>query len=216
MEDTVVARCAGVCAVIGGAAWTAAGVIHASQPRGCVGDECSAWQMREATTGTSLLVALAGVMLVASLAGLVLLVRRHGRLGRMGVVGATFCGVGVVVLGLAAALQQFVFGVDFRWMPAFVLPGVAALVVGLALVAATVLRSRILPSWVGAGLLIGAVLLVGANEQTAAILLAVPFGLALLAAGATLLLRQPEAVAATPTALAAEGVTYQPTDRHTP
>ena len=193
MEGTGVARFAGACAVIGGSAWTAASIIHASQPRGCVGDECGAVQMRNATSGTSLLVALAGVMMIASGAGLLLLIRRRGHLGRTGVVGAAACGFGVAVLAVALALQELVYGSDFRWMPAFVVPGVTALAVGLALVGWTVVRSRVVPSWVGVSLLIGAVLLVGANEQTAAVLLAVPFGIAWLATGAALMLRRREA-----------------------
>ena len=196
MESTGVARFAGPCAAVGGSAWTLASIIHASQPRGCVGDECVAMQMRNATSGTSLLVALAGVMMVASGAGLLVLIRRHGSLGWTGVVGATACGFGVAVLGLGIALQRLVYGPDFHWMPLFVAPGVTALVVGLALVGWTVLRSRVVPSWVGVGLLVGAVLLLGVNEQTGAVLLAVPFGMAWLAAGAALLLRRGEATPA--------------------
>jgi hypothetical protein len=146
--------------------------------------------MRSATTGTSLLVALAGLMMFASGAGLLLLIRRHSRLGWTGVVGATACGVGVVTLAVAAGLQELLYDGDFPWMPAFVGPGVIALVAGLALVGWTVLRSRVVPPSVALSLLIGAVLLVGANEQTAAVLLAVPFGLAWLATGAALMLRR--------------------------
>lgn len=155
-----------------------------------MGHECVALPMRSATTGTSLLVALAAVMMFASGAGLLLLIRRHGRLGWTGVVGATACGVGVVTLALAAALQEVLYDGDFPWMPTFVGPGVIALAAGLALVGWTVLRSRVVPPSVGVSLLIGAVLLVGANEQTAAVLLAVPFGVAWLATGAALMLRR--------------------------
>ena len=69
---------------------------------------------------------------------------------------------------------------------------------GLALVAWTVLRSRVVPTWAGVGLLVGAVLLLGTNEQTAAVLLAVPFGVAWLATGAALMLRRHEGAPATP------------------
>jgi hypothetical protein len=146
--------------------------------------------MRSATTGTSLLVALAAVMMFASGAGLLLLIRRHSRLGWTGVVGATACGAGVVTLASAAALQELLYDGDFPWMPAFVGPGVIALAAGLTLVSWTVLRSGVVPPWVGVSLLVGAVLLVGANEQTAAVLLAVPFGMAWLALGAALMLRR--------------------------
>ncbi len=192
MKSTGVARFAGACAAVGGAAWTAASIIHASQPRGCVGDECAAWQMREATTVTSLLIALSAVMLVASGVGLVVLTRRQGRLGRTGVIGASAAGLGITVLVLAVALQGLFFGQDFRWMPAFVVPGVTSLAAGLALLGWTVLRSRVLPAWLALWLIVGAVLLVGANEQTAAVLLALPFGVAWLATGAALLVHRSE------------------------
>ena len=187
MDDTGMAQVAGACAAIGGSAWTAAAVIHASQPRGCVGDQCVALAMRDATPATSLLLAVAAVMMVASGAGLLQLVRRRGRLGWTGVVGATACGVGIGLLALATALQELLYGGDFAWMPVFVGPGVIALAVGLALVGWTIRRSRVVPSWAGVCMLIGAVLLLGSNEQTSAVLLAVPFGLAWLATGAALL-----------------------------
>ena len=187
MDETGTAHVAGACAAIGGSAWTAATVIHASQPRGCVGDECVGLAMRDATPATSLLVAVAAVMMVASGAGLLQLVRRRGRLGWTGAVGATACAVGIVLLALATALQEIFYDGDFAWMPVFVGPGVIALAVGLALVGWTIRRSRVVPSWAGVCMLVGALLLLGANEQTAAVLLAAPFGLAWLATGAALL-----------------------------
>ena len=197
MDDKRLTRMAGACAAIGGAAWTAATIIHASQPRGCVGDECDHLPMRDATTATSVLLALAAVMLVACGAGLLVLVRRHGRLGRTGVAGAGACGLGLALLAAATGIQALFYDGDFPLMPAFVIPGVAALVVGLLLVAWTVLRARVVPAWAGTALLVGAALMVGANEQTAAVLLAVPFGLAWFATGVMLLLPSPEREAST-------------------
>ena len=196
MKDGGIALVAGACAAVGGSAWTSASIIHASQPRGCVGAECTSLPMRNATTATSLLLALAAAMMVASGAGLLLLIRRRGRLGRTGVVGATACGFGVAVLAVATGLQGFIYHGDFALMPVFVGPGVIALAVGVALVGWTVLRSRVLPSWAGVSLLVGGALLLGANEQTDAVLLAVPFGVAWLAIGVVLMLRRTEATPA--------------------
>ncbi|GAA2153729.1 hypothetical protein GCM10009844_38580 [Nocardioides koreensis] len=198
MDDTRLAQVGGACAVVGGCAWTAASIMHASQPRGCVGSECDYLPMRSASTGTAVLVALAAAMMIACGTTLMLLVRRRNELGRTGVLGAAACGFGIGALALAAGVQALAYDGDFPWMPAFVGPGVAALVVGLALVAWTVLRSRVVPTWAGIGLLIGAVLLLGTNEQTTAVLLAVPFGVAWLATGAALLLRRPEGAPAAP------------------
>src|SRR6476620_6038465 len=130
MDDTRLTRMAGICAVIGGAAWTAASIIHASQPRGCVGDECDHLPMRNTTTATDVLLGLAAVMMVASGAGLLVLVRRHGRMGRAGVAGALACALGLALLAVASAIQALFYDGDFPLMPGFVLPGVAALVVG--------------------------------------------------------------------------------------
>jgi hypothetical protein len=54
----------------------------------------------------------------------------------------------------------------------------------------TVLRSGILPTWLGVALLVSALLLPAANEQTSAVLLAIPFGLAWATTGLILLLGQ--------------------------
>jgi hypothetical protein len=63
-------------------------------------------------------------------------------------------------------------------MPAFVIPGIVLLAVGVVMIAVVILRSRVLPRWAGIPLLIGAAFLLLANEQTAAVLLVVPLGIA--------------------------------------
>lgn len=179
----------GILAVLGGAAWVAAAGIHASQPVGCVGDACSVTSMREATTSTTVLIAVAAVLMLASGAGLLAVVRRAGRLGWTGTAGAALCASGVATLTVAVALQELVAGGDWTWMPWFVGPGVLLLAAGAILVGWTVLRSPAVPRWVGAGLIVGASLLVLSNEQTAAVLLVVPFGVAWVTLGVVLALR---------------------------
>lgn len=187
MQDRRLAVVTGACAILGGAAWATACVIHASQPSGCVGDtDCSRVAMREATYAASLLLAAAGALLVGSGGGVLWLIRRQGRLGRGAVLGAASAAVGVLLLVVAVTVQALFFDGDFALMPAFVVPGIALLAVGLALVGWSVLRSGVLPRWAGMSLALGAVLLLGANEQTDAVLLAVPFGLAWLATGLAL------------------------------
>lgn len=172
------------CAVLGGTAWVTACVLHASQPSGCVGNtDCALVPMREATSVTSLLVAATGVLLVVSGAGLLRLIRRRDRLDRTAVLGAAIAALGVGLLAVAVTVQAVLYDDDFSSMPFLVVPGVALLSAGVALVAWTVIRSGLLPRWAGAALVAGAVLLPAANEQTGAVLLAVPFGLAWIAAG---------------------------------
>ena len=121
----------------------------------------------------------AGLMLVASGTGLLGMIRRQGRLSRAAVVGATLALVGLCLLTVAVTVQAVFFpDGDFDLMPFLVGPGVLLLAAGLAAVGWTVLRSGVLPRWAGASLLVGAVLILAANEQTDAVLLAVPFGIA--------------------------------------
>lgn len=181
------ARATAVLAMLGGAAWTAAAVTHAAQPVGCVGDGCLSSSMREATTVTTVLVALAAGLMLTSGVGLLAVVRRTGPLGRAGTAGAVLCGLGALTLAVAVALQELVADGDFAWMPWFVGPGVVAIAVGGGLVGWTVLRSPAVPRWAGAALILGAGLMLLSNEQTATVLLAVPFGLAWAATGAALL-----------------------------
>jgi hypothetical protein len=83
--------------------------------------------------------------------------------------------------------------VDDEWdgMPGLVVPGVVLLTVGLALTSIVVVRARVLPTALLAVLLVTVAALPFANEQTSRILLAVPFGLTWLCAGALLLVRSP-------------------------
>jgi hypothetical protein len=185
-----VAVVSGTCAVVGGLAWAVACVVHASQPQGCVGSECAGTSMRESTATTAALVAVAGLMMVVSGVGLLLLVRRRGPLPRTARIGAGTAALGLALLASALTIQALFFDGDFPWMPGFVAPGVLALAVGLVLVGWAVMRSGVVPRWAGVSLVVGAALLVAANEQTSSILLAVPFGLAWVATGAVLLVQR--------------------------
>lgn len=183
------ARATAVLAMLGGVAWVAAAVTHATQPAGCVGDGCLTSSMRESTTATTALIVLAALLMLASGVGLLGEVRSTGPLGRVGTIGAALCGLGTLSLATGVALQQLAADGDFDRMPWFVGPGVALIALGAGLVGWTVLRSSVVPRWAGAALIVGAALLILANEQTAAVLLAVPFGLAWSTTGAALLLR---------------------------
>ena len=179
----------GILAVLAGAAWVSAALVHASQPAGCVGDACAGAPMRESTTATAVLVGLAALFMLVSGFGLLLVVRRAGRLGWTGATGAALCAAGAATLALAVTLQELVADGDFEWMPWFVGPGVLLLAVGAVLVGWTVVRSPAVPHWVGASLIVGAALFALSHEQTAAVLLTVPFGVAWAAMGVVLVLR---------------------------
>jgi len=177
----------GVSAVVGGLSWTSAALVHNSLPQGCVGDACTlGGPMRGASAlGVGLLV-LAGAFLAISLAGLLLLARREAGVGRAGVSGGVACLVGLILLGTAGVTSSFI---DSNWehMPLLVAPGVLFLSIGLALVAWSVWRARVLPGSFAATVLVTLLLLPVANEQTSLVLLAIPFGLAWTLVGAWML-----------------------------
>ncbi len=124
-------------------------------------------------------------------AALVVLVRRAGRFGTLGKAGTVLALLGVSILVVSGLVQAMVFEGDFLLMPYFVVPGIAALIIGFVLLAVTLLRSSVLPRWAAVSLLVGAVTMMGANEQTRAAWLAIPFGLAWIAVGYALWVEQP-------------------------
>lgn len=132
-------------------------------------------------------------MLVVSGLGMLMLTRRVGALGRLGILGMLTGGLGCVLLAAAVIISGFINS-EWNGMPGLVVPGVLLLAVGAFLLVWVVYRVRLLPNWV-ALLLLGTALLVPfANEQTSRILLAVPFGVAWLVAGVTLFV-QPTPIA---------------------
>jgi hypothetical protein len=181
MFDARLARAAGTVAVVGGAAWVVAILLHSLQPRGCIGDECLDRPMREATTATSWLMMLAAVALVAFLLALLALLGRSHNLGWTGIAGLVCCVLGLGGLALATLPQ-----VRDQWRP---LPMMVAIAVGLALLAWTVLRSGLIPTWAAIAMLIGFLLLGGVSEQTSRVLLALPFGMAWVVIGIALIQR---------------------------
>jgi len=177
----------GACSAVGGLAWTAACVVHNSQPTGCIGDGCLGHAMRDSSPADAALLVVAGALLAASCLGLLVLAREAGALGRAGTSAGVAGGLGLALLAASGAVST----VDGNWsgMPALVVPGVVLLAAGLVLVAWVVLRARVLPPGLSALLLASALLLPFANEQTARVLLAIPFGLVWLATGAVLVSR---------------------------
>ena len=185
----VLDRGAAICAVSGGLLWSAFCVYTATLPRGCVGEECSIRSMRDSDTLSDLLFLAGAVLLIIAGIGLVVRLRRRGRLGRVGLVGLGAVVAGVGSLAVGGLLAALVYGPDFEAMPAFVIPGVILVVVGVVLLAVAVLRSGILPRWAGVSLMVAAALLLLANDQTAAVLFGLPFGIAWILVGVAQLRR---------------------------
>lgn len=176
-------RWSGAAAISGGALLVAGTVIHALEPRGCVGAECASRPMRESGALEGVLVLVGALLVLAGVTGLVLLSRDTGRFGRAGRTGVQVGVAGLVVLLMAGLAQGLVFGVDFALMPYLVWPAMLAVVVGFALLGIEVMRARVLPGWAGALLILGSLGLTAANEQTSLVLLAIPFAVAWMAVG---------------------------------
>lgn len=176
-----VIRWSGLAALLGGVLIVAYAVIVASMPRGCIGDECAFWQMRDTGSADALL--LFGLLFVAAGAvGLMLRLREIGRFGWLGRSGGIVGAVGFVLLVLAGVTGAITDGMS-PLMPVFVVPGLLAVIAGLLLLGVAVLRTRVLPLWVDLLLIVSLLAMVGFNDQNWRALMAVPFGVAWVVVG---------------------------------
>ena len=182
MSSSLIRWC-GLAAMVGGALWVIGTLIHASKPRGCIAQECAFRPMRETGVLDGILMLVSLLLFVAGAAGLVILARRAGRFGRLGNTGAAIGAVGDALLVVASLVQALFFSGDFPFMPDFVVPGVLALVAGVLVLGVAILRAGVLPRWAAVLIIVGALSMLGANEQTARVLLTIPFGLAWIAVG---------------------------------
>lgn len=176
-------RWSGVAAIVGGLLCSLAAVLHSFEPSGCIGLECDTRPMRSATALVSALGAAATLFILIGMAGLIVMARRSGRHRKLANAGLITAAAGFAILALGVLVQAVFFSGDFPWMPFFVIPGVIGVIAGFLLIGIFILRSGLLPRWLGIFLAVSSVLLLAANEQTAAVLLAVPFGLAVATVG---------------------------------
>lgn len=177
----------GTCSVLGGAAWTVACFAQNTLPQGCIGDGCDTRPMRGSSVTATAVGTVGFVCLAVAAVGLLLLSREGATLGGAARAGLVTGAAGMGLLVVAQVVSWLAN--DWEGMPGLVVPGVVLLVAGFAILAWTVLRSGVLPRWLAVLLLATAVLMLGANEQTTRILLAVPFGLTWVLVGAVLLRR---------------------------
>ncbi len=183
MTSSSFVRWSGLAAMLGGLLWVIATIIHAAKPRGCIAEECAFRPMRESGALDGILTLLSVLLLAVGAVGLVILVRSAGRFRKAGKAGVFIGVVGAALLVIASLIQAIFFGGDFLLMPYFVIPGLLALVVGFLLLGIAILRAGVLPRWVAVLIIVGALAMLGANEQTARVLLMIPFGLAWVAVG---------------------------------
>ncbi|MDP9313914.1 MAG: hypothetical protein M3R24_24055 [Chloroflexota bacterium] len=182
MAASPLGRWGGHAAAVGGLLWIAHAVMVARMPVGCIAEECLTRPMRDTTAAAPLFIA-AVLFIALGLAALVGRSRSAGRFGGLGCLALGASAAGIVGLLLALLVQTVFFRGDFPLMPNFVIPAGLALVVGFLLLGIAILRSGVLPKWTAALLVIGALAMLGANDQNTRFLLVIPFGLAWIAVG---------------------------------
>ncbi len=183
MSSSDLVRWSGLAAMLGGVLWIIGAVIHASKPRGCIAEECAFRPMRETSALDGIPLLLSLLLFAGGVAGLMIRARSAGRFGKMGNTGVILCAIGAALLVIASLVQAIFFGGDFPLMPFFVIPSALALVVGLLLLGIAILRAGVLPRWVAVLFIVGSLAMLGVNEQTAQVLLAIPLGVAWVVVG---------------------------------
>jgi drug/metabolite transporter (DMT)-like permease len=176
-------RWCGLAAMLGGVLWVIGTLIHASKPRGCIAEECALRPMRESGVLDGTLMLLSLLLFAAGAVGLVILARHLERFGKLGNAGVVIGALGAALLVISGLIQALFFGGDFPLMPYFVIPGVLALILGFVLLGIAILAAGVLPKWAALLLIVGALAMLGFNEQTALALMAIPLGVAWAAVG---------------------------------
>ncbi len=169
-----IAHWSGTAAMLGGVLWVASAVLTALKPRGCIAEECAFRSMRQGGVLDGALFLAAVLLPAVGCVGLVGRARRRGGFGRLGRVGLYAVVAGVALGFMGVSLNAWAPGL----VPFFVIPALFAVVVGFLLLGLAVVRSRALPPWVGVSLVVGALSMLGANDQNWRVLLVVPFGIA--------------------------------------
>lgn len=174
----------GLAAMLGGTLLIGTVIAVANLPTGCITAECeiAGRSMRQWDNIAPFFIA-ALFLVVVGLAGLVIRAQRANRLGLLGRTGLVTAIVGVALLVLGGGIQEIFFGGDFPFMPLFVIPGILGLVIGFLLAGVAVLRANVLPRWAAWLLIVGALALLGLNDQNARVLMTIPFGAAWVAVG---------------------------------
>ena len=176
-------RWAGAAAMLGGVLCVLAAFLHNLEPIGCIGLECETRSMRSSTGIVPLAAAAASLLILVGVAGMTLLARRSGQYLKLANAGLITAAAGFILLFTGALIQMAFFAGDFPGMPYVVIPGLLAVIAGFLMIGVFILRSGVLPRWLGIFFVVSTVALLAANEQTPAVLLAIPFGLAMAAAG---------------------------------
>lgn len=174
-------RVIAVLATFGGLCLAAYATLMALKPQSCDGDACIGGSYREAGLLETALFLAAVVLISATAVGLSWMHRfAAGRGSKL---------VRIAALVAAASLLIGVGLASIIFWPGFALVVVAIL--AFAVTGAGLLKSRILPAWFGALLMLTSLLLFGFNTENERVLWAIPFGATWMILGGLLWFRAP-------------------------
>lgn len=175
-----IVRGTAISAALGGLFLSVYATMMALKPRGCIAEECVGQSYREVGT-MELILFLAALGLIAVAALGVFRMHRFG--GR----GSRVVRIGMLI-GAISLVAGAIFGasspITGLWWLGFLALAVAFL--SFAVSGAGLMRSRVLPSWSGAMLLVTSVLLFAMNDQNERVLFVLPFGAAWMVLGGLL------------------------------
>lgn len=189
MRDATLTRYTGAFAAVGGGTWALAGLFWSALDQ-CREPLCpSGINTRTTESLTQLLLVLSMMMLAAAGVGVILVVGRQGALGLPGAipgaVGAGTCALGFIFMLRALGSSRGAGDPDFEQAGV----GLLAILAGITLVGCVLLGVSGLPRLVGAFLVIGALSLAAAtNDSMPLALLVATSGMCWCGAGALLLL----------------------------
>ena len=183
----ITVRGTAVCAAIGGLLLVAYAILMNQKPRGCIGAECVGQSYREAGPLEAAVILSALGLLSAALIGLYRMHRFEGKGARVVRIAALTAVAALLIGILGAGIMGFFFRSDSSLLYFFVtLPAVVLVMLAYAVLGAGLMRSRVMPIWSGATLLLTSLLLFVFNDQNERVFLIIPFGVSWMVLGGLL------------------------------
>lgn len=176
-----------ICAGIGGLLLVPYAILMNLKLRGCIADECVGQSYREAGPLEAAVILAALGLLGAALIGLYRMHRFEGQGARVVRISALTAVASLLIGILGAGIMGIFFRSDSSLLYFFVtLPAILLAMLAFAVLGAGLMRSRVMPIWSGATLLLTSLLLFAFNDQNERVLLIIPFGVSWMVLGGLL------------------------------
>lgn len=174
-----------ICAGLGGPLLVAYALLMNLKPRGCIAEECVGQSYRQGGPLESTLVLAALGLMIATAFGLYQMHRFEGRGARMVRIASLVAAASLLVGVLGLVINNVFFNSGLVYF-LFAFPGTLLARLAFAVTGAGLMRSRVLPPWSGAMLILTSLLLLVHNDQNELILLVIPFGVTWMVLGGLL------------------------------